>query len=55
MDPNKRCSHNRKLWWNFGDGKARHMSKTGNTNSSEICQEATNDPETYRDPRYIRD
>lgn len=55
MDLNKRCSHNRLLWWNFGDGKARHMSQTGNAHSSELCQEANDNPEAFRDPRHIRD
>lgn len=55
MDPNARCSHGRKLWWGLGVGKAKHMSRSGNTHSSEVCEEASNDPEKYRDKRYIRD
>jgi len=55
MDPNARCSHGNLLWWNFGDGKARHISELDNTLVAKICQEATSNPEKYRDPRYIRD
>jgi hypothetical protein len=55
MDPNKRCSHNRTLWWSFEDSQARHMSSTGNTQSSELCPEANDNPEAFRDERYIRD
>lgn len=26
-DPNRKCDHGRRLWWNFGDGKPRHISE----------------------------
>ncbi len=48
MDTTKRCPHNRKLWWGFGDGKARHYSESGNTPLMIVCEQATEAREEYR-------
>lgn len=48
MNITKRCPHNRQLWWNYGDGKPRHMSESGNTPMMIVCEEASRDREEYR-------
>lgn len=26
-NPDHQCGHGKKLWWNYGDGKPRHISE----------------------------
>lgn len=42
------CIHGKQLWWNFGDGKPRHMSTEFNRPTMHICEASYLNKENMR-------